>query len=55
AERLLNELLEQGYPAFIDDSGQYLRVQAGEFDDMEDAVEMERALKQAGYPTVIVR
>jgi len=22
---------------------------------MEDAVEMERALKQAGYPTVIVR
>ncbi len=55
AERLLNELLEQGYPAFIDDSGQYLRVQVGQFTDMEDAAGMERELKQAGYPTVIVR
>ncbi|MCI8796519.1 MAG: N-acetylmuramoyl-L-alanine amidase [Dorea sp.] len=54
AERLLNELLEEGYPAFIDDSGPYLRVQVGGFDDMDDAVEMERQLKQAGYPTVIV-
>ncbi len=54
AERLLRELLEEGYPAFIDDSGPYLRVQVGGFDDMDDAVEMERQLKQAGYPTVIV-
>jgi len=29
AERLLNELLEQDYPAFIDDSGPYLRGQGG--------------------------
>ena len=48
------ERLEEGYPAFIDDSGPYLRVQVGGFDDMDDAVEMERQLKQAGYPTVIV-
>lgn len=54
AERLLNELLEEGYPAFIDDSGPYLWVQVGGFDDMDAAVEMERQLKQAGYPTVIV-
>lgn len=54
AERLLRELLEEGYPAFIDDSGPYLRVQVGGFDDMDDAIEMERQLKQAGYPTVIV-
>lgn len=54
AERLLNELLEEGYSAFIDDSGPYLRVQVGGFDDMDAAVEMERQLKQAGYPTVIV-
>lgn len=54
AERLLNELLEEGYPAFIEDSGSYLRVQVGEFDDMDDAVELERQLKLAGYPTVIV-
>ena len=55
AERLLNELLEQGFPAFLDDSGPYIRVQVGYFTDMEDAVEMEQQLKQAGYPTVIVQ
>ena len=54
AERLLNELLEQGFSAFIDDSGPYIRVQVGDFTDMDDAVEMEQRLKQAGYPTVIV-
>lgn len=55
AERLLNELLEQEYPAFIDDSGPYLRVQVGGFDNLNEAADMERRLKQAGYPTVIVR
>ncbi len=55
AERLLNELLEEGFPAYIDDSGPYLRVQVGNFDNMDKAVEMERRLKQAGYPTVIVK
>ena len=55
AERLLNELLEQDYPAFIDDSGPYLRVQGGGFNNLNEAAEMERRLKRAGYPTVIVR
>ena len=55
AERLLNELLEKGFPAYIDDSGPYLRVQVGNFDDMDDAVDMEQRLKQAGFPTVIVK
>ncbi len=55
AERLLNELLEEGFPAYIDDSGSYLRVQVGNSDNMDKAVEMERRLKQAGYPTVIVK
>ena len=54
AERLLNELLEQDYPAFIDDSGPYLRVQVGGFNNLNEAAEMERRLKRAGYPTVIV-
>lgn len=54
-ERLLNELLEQDYPAFIDDSGPYLRVQVGGFNNLNEAAEMERRLKRAGYPTVIVR
>lgn len=55
AERLLNELLEQDYPAFIDDSSQYFRVQVGGYDNLNEAVEMERRLKQEGYPTVIVK
>lgn len=55
AERLLNELLEQDYPAFIDDSGPYLRVRVGGFNNLNEAAEMERRLKRAGYPTVIVR
>ena len=55
AERLLNELLEQDYPAFIDDSGPYLLVQVGGFNNLNEAAEMERRLKRAGYPTVIVR
>ena len=55
AERLLNELLEQDFPAFIDDSGPYLRVQVGGFNNLNEAAEMERRLKRAGYPTVIVR
>ena len=55
AERLLNELLEQDYPAFIDDSGPYLRVQVGGFNNLNEAAEKERRLKRAGYTTVIVR
>lgn len=54
AERLLNELLEQDYPAYIDDSGEYIRVQVGEFADIDRAVAMERRLKRDGYQTVLV-
>ncbi|MEZ3433446.1 MAG: N-acetylmuramoyl-L-alanine amidase [Lachnospiraceae bacterium] len=54
AQRLLDELLEQDFPAFIDDSGPYIRVQVGGFRKLSDAVEMEQRLKRAGYQTVIV-
>lgn len=55
ANRLLNELLEQEYPAYIDWSGPYHRVYVGEFDNLNDAVQMERRLKRAGYQTLIVQ
>ena len=55
AERLLNELLEQDYPAYMDDSGDYIRVQVGSYDDLNRAVEMERRLKRDGYQTVLLR
>lgn len=55
ANRLLNELLEQEYPAYIDRSGPYHRVYVGEFDNLNDAVQMERRLKRAGYQTLIIQ
>lgn len=55
AERLLNELLEEDFPAYIDDSGDYLRVMVGGFDSLNEAANMEQRLKREGYQTVIVR
>lgn len=54
AERLRGELLEQEFPAYIEDSEGYLRVQVGDYDTLEEAAAMERRLKRAGYATVIV-
>lgn len=54
ARRLLNELLEQDFPAFINESGGYYRVQVGGYEDLAQASEMEQRLKWAGYPTIIV-
>lgn len=55
AGRLLNELLEQDYPAYLIDSGDYIRVQVGDYADMNQAVELERRLKRDGYQTVLIR
>lgn len=54
AQRMLGELLEQDFPAFIDDSGPYIRVQVGGYEDLNEAAEMEQRLKRAGYQTVVV-
>ena len=54
ADRLLRELMEQEYPAEIDESGGYFRVRVGEVQTLKGAVEMERRLKLAGYSTVVV-
>ena len=55
AQRLLDGLLNQGFPAEIDDDGPFIQVRVGEFDNLEDAAMMERRLKRAGYDTLIVR
>jgi len=55
AQRLLNELLQQGFPAEIDDDGPFIQVRVGEYDSLEDAAVMERRLRRAGYDTLIVR
>lgn len=54
AERLLNELLEQDFPAFVVDSDGFFRVQVGGYDNLSEAVEMEQRLKRAGYPTIVI-
>lgn len=54
ANRLLNELLEQDFPASIVDEDRFFRVQVGNFETLDDAAAMEQRLKRAGYPTVIV-
>ena len=54
AQRMLKELLEQDFPAFIDDSGPYIQVQVGGYDNLSEAVSMEQRLKTVGYQTVIV-
>lgn len=54
ANRLLNELQEQGYAASLTEEDGFFRVHVGGFRTLEDASEMEQNLKQAGYPTVIV-
>ena len=54
AERLLRELTEQDFPAYIDDKGQFDRVQVGRYRSLDEAVVMEHRLKMAGYPTVII-
>lgn len=53
ANRLLNELLELDFPAYIDDSGEFYRVCVGEYEDLNEAAAMERRLRQEGYQTVI--
>lgn len=55
AERLLSELMELDYPAYINDDGPYYRVQIGSYQDLNEAAEMERKIKRAGYPAVIVK
>ena len=55
ADRLVNELQASGLTAFlVYDDGLY-KVRVGAFLNMDYAVQMERNLRNMGYPTVLVR
>lgn len=54
ANRLLNTLQSQDYPAMIEEGDGFFRVRVGNFYTLDDASDMERRLKLAGYPTLIV-
>lgn len=54
ASRLQKELLEQDFPAVTSQGDGLYRVTVGTFPTLDEAVDMERRLKRAGYQTVIV-
>lgn len=54
ANRVMNELKAQDYSAVVQEENGYFRVRVGEYADLDDASDMERRLKRAGYPTLIV-
>ena len=54
ADRLQKELLEQDFPAVASQDGGLYRVTVGTFPTLDEAADMERRLKRAGYQTVIV-
>ena len=54
ADRLVNQLQASGLPAFlVYDDGLY-KVRVGAFLNMDYAVQMERNLRNMGYPTVLL-
>lgn len=55
ANRHLDELREQDFPAYITEENRYFLVQIGNYQMLDEAVEMERRLRRAGYQTIILR
>lgn len=57
ADRLQNELEEQGFPSFIifDKNDGIYRVYTGTYPALDEAAAMERKLKQSGYQTLLIR
>lgn len=53
ADRLLYQLLDQGYPAFLLFQDGVYKVQVGAFREIGNAVRMEQRLRRAGYATFI--
>ena len=54
-DRLLKELESRGLPAFIVNDDGYYKVRVGAFLNMDNAANMERILRNMGYPTLMVR
>jgi N-acetylmuramoyl-L-alanine amidase len=54
ADRLLYELLDKGYPAFIIEEDGLYKVQVGAYLQIGNAINMEQRLRDEGYSTLIV-
>lgn len=55
AARLLNQLLREGFPAFMTYENGIYRVQVGAYQELNNAVNMEQRLRNAGYNTFITK
>lgn len=53
AERLLESLVKERFPAFLKYQNGYYIVQVGVFPDREHAIEMEQVLRRIGYDSCI--
>lgn len=53
ADRLLYQLLDQEYPAFVLYQDELYKVQVGAFREIGNAIRMEKRLRRAGYTTFI--
>lgn len=54
ADRMLNSLLVEGFPAFIIYEDDYYKVQVGAFIQLSNAIKMEQKLRKFRYSTYIV-
>lgn len=54
ADRMLNSLLVEGFPAFIIYEDDYYKVQVGAFRQLANAIKMEQKLRKFRYSTYIV-
>ena len=54
ARNLQEELMEMNFPARIEMGDGYYRVRVGNFTTIDEASNLERRLKRAGYQTIIV-
>ncbi|WP_461884794.1 N-acetylmuramoyl-L-alanine amidase [Fusicatenibacter sp.] len=53
ADRMLYDLLDQGYPAFLLSEDGFFKVQVGAYRQLGNAILMERRLRRDGYSTLI--
>ena len=53
ADNLLLRLKRQGYPAYLDHANNLYRVRVGQYDRLDQAVDLEQRLKNRGYTTFL--
>lgn len=55
ARRLLEELVSEGFPAYVRYDDGYYKVFVGDYQTMEEAVNEEKMLRDYGYATVLIK